>query len=241
MTSELQQIFTQEASELFAAMEETLVRVEGVTGDEESARRLLTAAHNFKGNASVLGYGFLEELAHALEDFLLPLRDGAEASPGLISVALEAVDALRRLVPAAVAGAAGLGPADRALLERLRHRDLSPARAAVSDALLGSELRAAPATQRVSLSTLDRMLTLTGELLVARSRLGEALGDAGPGAREAFEDTDRLFADLHELVMKARMVSLGPVLRQFLQGHPRRRPHLEQAHPPRDLRRRRGD
>lgn len=215
---EIKQAFLQESEELFAVLEEELVRLEGQPGDAEAVRRILTAVHNFKGNASVLGYGFLEELAHALEDFLVPLREGGEASPALVTLALETVDAMRRLVPAAVAGAGGLGPEDRKLLERLAGRDLRSARPSSAAALLAADDRAAPATLRVSLATLDQMLTLTGELLVARGRLGAALGvtsGGAPGVVEAFEETDRLFADLQELVMKARMVSIGPVLRQF--------------------------
>lgn len=217
---EIKYVFVQESEELFAVLEEALVRLEGTPGDAEAIRRILAAVHNFKGNASVLGYGFLEELAHALEDFLVPLREGGEASAALVTLALETVDALRRLVPAAVAGAGTMGPQDRKLLERLARRDLRSARASAAPALLASEDRTAPATLRVSLATLDQMLTLTGELLVARGRLGVALGaTAGAqGAVEAFEETDRLFAELQELVMKARMVSIGPVLRQFIRA-----------------------
>ncbi len=220
MKTELSQAFTQEADELFTLLETGLVRIEGQSNDPEAVRGLLSTLHNFKGNASVLGFIALESLAHALEELLVPLRGGGEASPSLVSLALEGLDALRRLVPAALAGANALGPDDQRLLERLTRRELA-ATARRTGGLLESEANAAPSTLRVSLGTLDRMLTLTGELLVARGRLGAMLGDGGEQAHEAaeaFADADRLFADLHDLVLQARLVSIGPLLRRFLRG-----------------------
>ncbi|HEU4728155.1 MAG TPA: Hpt domain-containing protein, partial [Kofleriaceae bacterium] len=219
MSIELIQIFVQESDELFTALEEALVRLEGRPDDDEIIQRILSTVHNFKGNASTVGFALLEELAHAFEDFLVPLREGTRATPAVISLALEALDALRRLVPAAVAGAGALGPADRKLLERLASRDLRGGKTAATPSLTTRNSVAPPATLRVSLATLDRMLTLTGELLVARGRLGASLArSSAAGAAETLEETDRLFADLQDLVMRARMVSIGPVLRQFLRA-----------------------
>lgn len=219
MSAELIQIFVQESEELFTALEEALVRLESRPDDDEIVQRIVSTVHNFKGNASTVGFTLLEELAHALEDFLAPLREGTRATPAMISLALEALDALRRLVPAAVAGAGALGPADRRLLERLAKRDLRSATATTAPSLDTRDSVAPPATLRVSLATLDRMLTLTGELLVARGRLAASLAKGSTSSvAETFEETEHLFADLQDLVMRARMVSIGPVLRQFLRA-----------------------
>src|SRR5262249_4754683 len=73
-------------------------------------------------------------------------------------------------------------------------------------------------TLRVSLETLDRILDLTGEIAVGRERLRGAL-DAGASpamaAAEIHRESDRLHADLQELVMKARMEPLGPTFRRL--------------------------
>ncbi len=73
---------------------------------------------------------------------------------------------------------------------------------------------------RVGLDKLDRLMTMTGEIAVARARLSEALGRTGraPSLEEAVEvhrNLDRMFIDLQEEVMRARMIPLGPTMRQF--------------------------
>jgi two-component system chemotaxis sensor kinase CheA len=74
-------------------------------------------------------------------------------------------------------------------------------------------------TLRVEVETLDRLLDLAGEMAVGRGRLKAALDEASAvGAQSAAEihaEADRLHADLHELVMKARMEPLGPTFRRF--------------------------
>jgi two-component system, chemotaxis family, sensor kinase CheA len=73
-------------------------------------------------------------------------------------------------------------------------------------------------TLRVSLETLDRILDLTGEIAVDRGRLREALERGDGDGREAAEmhrESDRLHAELQELVMKARMEPLGTTFRRF--------------------------
>ncbi|HVQ29232.1 MAG TPA: chemotaxis protein CheA, partial [Vicinamibacteria bacterium] len=82
----------------------------------------------------------------------------------------------------------------------------------------GAPDRAPARTLRVSLETLDRILDLTGEIAVDRERLRAALETTGgqtSAAAEIHRDTDRLHADLQELVMKARMEPIGPTFRRF--------------------------
>ncbi|HWU37949.1 MAG TPA: ATP-binding protein, partial [Candidatus Acidoferrum sp.] len=75
-------------------------------------------------------------------------------------------------------------------------------------------------TLRVDLEKLDRILNLTGEIAIARGRLRQMLeervGRAGEEVLEAHLEADRLYLELQELVMKARMVPVGPTFRQFV-------------------------
>jgi two-component system, chemotaxis family, sensor kinase CheA len=70
-------------------------------------------------------------------------------------------------------------------------------------------------TLRVAIEKLDRLLNLTGELAINRGRLGQLL-DAGlvEASRDAFREADRLFADLQQMVMQARMVPLDSLFYQ---------------------------
>ena len=72
---------------------------------------------------------------------------------------------------------------------------------------------------RVDVQKLDRMLDLSGEIGIARGRLAEMLerGVASHGdILEAHRETDRLYLDLQELIMKARMVPIGPIFHQHV-------------------------
>jgi len=72
----------------------------------------------------------------------------------------------------------------------------------------------------VDIDRLDRMMNLTGEIAVARGRLRQLLADVpgqvGEAILEVQGEADRLSLDLQELVMKVRMVPLGPLFRQYV-------------------------
>ena len=91
-----------------------------------------------------------------------------------------------------------------------------PAAPALAEAGTGLDRRR---TLRVGLDHLDRMLTLSGEIAIARLRVRQGLEAAGKGA-EALLETDRLtdglFLDLQELILRVRMVPIGPIFRQHL-------------------------
>ncbi len=220
------ELFLEESAENLAAMEEALIALESRPGDDELIGTVFRAAHTTKGNAASLGFPGVTELTHVLEDILDDLRQGRRVADGpLVSVLLEAVDALRRMIPAAAAGETGTTADERVLLERLRGI------AGGSVAAPGRDGREPPPpdrrprdtgrerTLRVDIGKLDRMLTLTGEIAIAQGRLKQVLGQPGTPSGDALEahaETERLCLDLQELVMKARMVPLGPVFRQYL-------------------------
>ncbi|HET9553691.1 MAG TPA: chemotaxis protein CheA, partial [Anaeromyxobacteraceae bacterium] len=75
-------------------------------------------------------------------------------------------------------------------------------------------------TLRVDVGKLDRMLDLSGEIAIARGRLTELLerrgGEASEELLSAHREADRLYQDLQELIMKARMVAIGPTFLQHV-------------------------
>jgi len=235
---ELLAIFSAETEENLRQMEEAFVRLESAPDDVETLQAIFRAAHTIKGNAAGLGFPALAKFAHALEDVLDRIRSGALAlSTSLATVLLEAVDGLREIAHGAIAGHDSLRRDHLDLIERLEataesaddpQQALAPALAA-HDERRGSigrrwaDLEGAfsrSQTLRVDIEKLDRMLNLTGEIAVARERLGDLLDRCGRSPEietvvEAHRAADRLFLDLQEEVMKIRMVPLGPTFRQF--------------------------
>jgi two-component system, chemotaxis family, sensor kinase CheA len=74
-------------------------------------------------------------------------------------------------------------------------------------------------TLRVDVERLDQILTLVGEIAIARGRLLGALErearQCDTQALEIHRESDRLFLDLQDLVLKIRMAPLGPSCRQY--------------------------
>jgi two-component system chemotaxis sensor kinase CheA len=200
----LRRLFEEEAAENLAAMEDALLALETDPADAERVPELFRAAHTLKGNSASLGLTETAAVAHVVEDVLHAVREGRRAvDADLVGVMLEAVDHLRALVGGAVLDGEGI----RERLAGLLGRRPVPATSAAAAVALPSTRR----TLRVDLDTLDRLLDLTGEIAVARGRLRTA---AEAGALEevvdAERDAERLHADLQELVMRARLVPVGP-------------------------------
>jgi two-component system chemotaxis sensor kinase CheA len=75
-------------------------------------------------------------------------------------------------------------------------------------------------TVRVEVSKLDRLLDLTGEIAIARGRIAKLLENPEQTNFDELKETSRLadtlYAELQETVLKSRMVSMGPLFRQFV-------------------------
>jgi two-component system, chemotaxis family, sensor kinase CheA len=216
--------FLAEAEEIFGRMEQELVALEARPGDEELLRALFRDAHTLKGSAGLVSFDAVSDLAHDLEGVLARLRDRRLAvTDVLVTLLLRSVDVLRGAVSAAAAGAAG--PSDAVASFRLRLAEAAgggaEAERGVAAPMEEAGHRPAPGsrTLRVDVAKLDRMLDLSGELAIARGRLGEMLEHRTAGADallEAHREADRLYLDLQELIMRARMVPIGPMFHQHV-------------------------
>ena len=235
------QVFRAEADENLAAMEDALLALEARPGDPELLDTVFRVAHTLKGDGGNLGMAPVAEFAHRVEDLLDGLREHVvEATPAVVGLLLEAVDHLRELVPAAIDGLEEVPPAGRALLERIALAaegglqdaanpiestgstespvSIAPVvtePAGDADAWLPAVRREATRTLRVDVGKLDRTLDLVGEIAIARGRVAQMLEEGRPAAEvlEAYREADRLHMDLQEVVMKLRMVPLGPTFR----------------------------
>jgi two-component system chemotaxis sensor kinase CheA len=230
----LMDVFTEEAEDILSTLEESLLTLEAHTDDEEHLHGLQRAAHTLKGNAVTLHLPGIIQAAHALEDVLAGLvARKLTSTPELVSRMLRVVDMLHGLVEAARTGQKELSSTQQAVVAALTRwaqtgassepsHEVGPSPAPEPTA--GAPTPSAPSrgrTLRVEAEKLDRLLDLVGELTIARGRLTQFLAeraDAEPVAQEALDvqrEADRLYLELQERVMKARMVPVGPFFRQY--------------------------
>ena len=185
------QVFIAEAEERLGRMEETLLALEGAPDDPDLIGGIFRDAHTLKGNAVSLGFTAMADLSHALEDLLDRARHGqVTLGPDRVTALLRGVDELRK----ALEGVAASESEPRADQPRPADRP----------------------TLRVDVAKLDRMMDLAGEMAIARGRVQQLLEAGGSGeALAAHRDSDRSFLDLQELILRARMVPVGPAFRAY--------------------------
>ncbi len=205
---ELLATFLAEAEEDIAGLESSLLALEDTPDDAEIRLELLRRAHTLKGNASCVGLQALTAFAHAYEE---KLEDLGEVDHSLIELLLSGIDAFRRLVIHDE-----LTDFDRTLIAKLnRHEEGAAAAPAATEARIQT---AGKAHVRVAAEKLDRMLDLAGEIAIARGRVHQLLTTRsfeGDAVIEVQRQVDQLQAELQELIMRARMVPIGPMFRQY--------------------------
>jgi two-component system, chemotaxis family, sensor kinase CheA len=98
-------MFAEEAEGRLASLSELLLELERNGGDQELLSSVFREAHTLKGAAAVVGLADVLRVAHAMEEALEGLRrGGAAATPELVDALLGAVDGMREMVPAVLAG-----------------------------------------------------------------------------------------------------------------------------------------
>jgi len=226
--------FREETEECLAQMEQLLLALETHPEDRELISSLFRAAHTIKGNASLLEFNALARFLHHVEDLLDLCRSQAVVlSPEVINILLQSVDALRQMAKRAVEGEESLLPQHEALSVRLAEMTaefktaetpatLETSAASIPDASAGTALsKGAIQNLRVDVGKLDRMLNLTVEYAIAQGRLRRMLEEkvglvaSGPELLESHHGLEALFLELQELVMKIRMVPVGPTFHRF--------------------------
>jgi len=219
--------FRAEATELLAGLERDFLALEAAS-DPAAIEGVLRSVHTLKGNSLLMGFPAASEVAHRVEDLLARLSQRTRpVTAELVTLLLQAVDALRLML--AAQGSEGREAPDVPELQRRLKEaagaELPPESAPGREGAAAerpAEAAAHPAaerTLRVGLDRLDRMLDLTGEIAIARGRLTAMLEQAEryppQELLEAHHDADRLYLDLQELVLKARMVPIARAFQPF--------------------------
>jgi two-component system, chemotaxis family, sensor kinase CheA len=226
--------FVAETREGLDLMEQSLLAMESSSGGAELLDDIFRVAHTLKGNATSLEFDELKEFAHATEDLLDVLREqNAEIGADVISLLLKAVDELRALVAGTTTGNPRLTAEQQHLRKQIAGEVAARSQrvAAPNPKTERSKAAAAPVgplpttpgrTLRTDIDKLDRMLNLTGEIVIAQGRLRRMIEkidvQSGRELLEMQSETERLFRDLQDEVMRVRMVPIGTMLRQNLRA-----------------------
>jgi two-component system chemotaxis sensor kinase CheA len=229
--------FCEESRENLDQMDRDLVDLEARGADKELLSRVFRTVHTLKGTCGFLGFTRLESVAHAGEDLLSALRDE--------TLVLDAASAttLLRLVDAARTSLAqiesdGHEPPGEHLQLVVDLRSFlqldgqppgqptgQPTGQSTGQPLspppppTAAELRAPSSPEgsvRVDVAVLDRLMDLVGELVLARSRIGELAAIEGEGPLSAsYRDLRVVAGDLQDSVMAARLQPVGTVTGKF--------------------------
>ena len=224
------QTFMAECDEHFAKMEEALVALEANPDNDKLLEAIFRGAHTLKGNSASLGYPKVADFAHVFEEMLQRFRNRTlPVTQERITLLLRSLDAMRQMVPEAIAGGDDLQPRHFELLNQLANGGSgeaidthpsepgkAPGHGSQADVAIWMERLG---TIRVDTQKLDRMLNLAGEIAIAQGRLRQAIEQSGSEKHEALEAQDqveRLSLELQENIMKVRMVPVGPTFRQYI-------------------------
>ncbi len=236
--------FRDEAEELLHRIDADVLRLEASSKsgirDPEIVNALFRALHTIKGNAAMLDFADIADLAHGLESLCDLLRtEQLVLSDSCVELLFTGKDLLVALVASSLAAAPppeGL----REFLDRLggvaQTRDAMETaesfEADVARMLAGESPAVTPThlpgparrpTVRVDIDRLDHLLNLVGELVVNRTRISDIAASLARAGDDPAYDTlvesaallARTSAEIQESLMKVRMVPIGRVFERF--------------------------
>ena len=118
--SDLLQDFFQETDRNLSQVSGELDRWAQAPSDPEALNSLFRIVHNIKATCHVMGFGRIEDLAHAAEDLLFTIREGqAEPGPEAVAAVRDALTQIEALLQEVRVRQAEPQGDDRALIERI--------------------------------------------------------------------------------------------------------------------------
>ncbi len=214
---ELLSEFLSETAERLARLDLDLIRLEHAPEDPALLARIFRVLHTLKGTCGFVGLTRLERIAHAAEERLSRVRNGTEApTPATVSLILQSLDRIRWIMEALeTAGVEPPGADDELVAQLNEIPDEIPAMPA-PEAGAGNQRIAVERSIRVDLDRLDRLMTLAGELILARNQALDLLkSDEDNPFAGSVKRLSQVASDLQDAVMKTRMQPIGQGWAQF--------------------------
>lgn len=244
--------FITEAEETLEKIDPMFVELEMRGYDKDILNEIFRGMHTLKGAAGFLGFQQMVDIAHRAESIMKRLRDGEIALSGeLMDVILKSVDALKLLIhhiklkdgieedisdilreldsslkAATAGGEAKTELAEQQIEEEMlrlepEHKPKSQSQPVVEQMPKDREV---VSTLRVDVSRIDKVMDLSGEIVLVRNRLLNLaskleLKYSGDMEVENLIETtgflDRMTSDLQLAVMKMRMQPIQKVFSKF--------------------------
>ncbi|MDD2319038.1 MAG: chemotaxis protein CheA [Geobacteraceae bacterium] len=239
--SQYKDLFVSEVREHLQGINEAVVALEGAPEDREKIDFLFRMAHSIKGMAASMGYGEMAELAHKMEDLMDRVRKGTIGFlAGVADLLLEGSDLLSVMLNDVEAGGNGSHeildlvqrltgytplpqgesplPAQAPPLGEpgLSHpdqdKDTALPEPRQQEAVREKPDASASHNVRVKTEVLDSLVNITGELITHKNRMISLAGDLhAPTLSEAVTDLSRLVRELHDEVLKVRLMPFATV------------------------------
>ena len=217
--------FLVESYESLDRLDRVLLALERDPEARDVLASIFRTMHTIKGTCGFLGFAKLERIAHAAESLLAGLRDGSlSITPQTAGVLLATGDVMRLILRQIEAtGTDGEDDHDGLVEDLGRLRGAPPGVSPAVPPAPGAQpepqpVRSGPdrsvglrsavteTTVRVDVNVLDRLMTLVGELVLARNQLAALASDrADPSLASATQSVDRITAELQEGVTKTRL------------------------------------
>jgi two-component system sensor histidine kinase and response regulator WspE len=226
--STLVDLFHEEARAQAALLTEEVLALESNPDGTDHLARLMRAAHSLKGAARIVGRDVIVRVAHAMEDWFVAAQKGASSvTPAHVDVLLSAIDLVTEnatLGEQDVAAwalshaeaiqdllqALSIAQSGTALPEVAKLRLKRPTHPASGPGAVTLEAGPAPpdsvrpetgrADQRIGTASLDRLLGLTSEALVA-SHMLDAYATDSRSHRQAHHSLGEMIDELRESLM----------------------------------------
>ncbi len=235
--------FILEAREILDLLDAEFIRLEKLPEDKKLIGNIFRALHTLKGSSGFFAFKRLEKISHAGESLLGRIRDGQiSLDPEKVDRLLEAVDILRIIIEGIEKTHHEPVGDDQVLIGKLQdlakiqtipqrqvskkldavvllpvHEDtLDIVNSFLPDAAPSEKSYDVSSPVKVNLDTLDRLMNLTSEMVLARNRL---LPFANSSKDLNFSQTvrsiDLLTLELQERMMRMRMQPISYVWSKF--------------------------
>ena len=236
--------FITETQEGLNELDTALINLESNPEDRPLLDKIFRMLHTIKGTCGFLGLARLEKTAHIAETLLDGFRQGArKATPHDIALILSAFDHIRVLiaaiestgtepegddsaliasiqaaidgevsevtVPASIPSVPDISSALPAMTAQEELEDRVPAAAA------NASVDSASQFLRVSVGTLEKMLTLVSELVLARNQIVQSDRMNEQSGSAPVQRLSSVVSDLQDCVMQARMQPIGNAWTKF--------------------------